>query len=583
MASGVEVAGLVLAILPLLVKKLDDYAAGLATIRAFGSKTHRFEMKIYAARLGAQKAILMNGVVHLIRDAIGDDVDVAEVLEDPHHSLWRDPKVEASLRTTLANNYGIFVANLTLLLKMLKELSDKLGLQRDESGNEEGFVSAVRKYREVFSRPVYDNLLRNIEAINLALRMLSEDARATETIKSNRRADNHPLTGVRRTRKYARTLHRALTQQRSWRCPAEHGHVVSLRVDPVRTLQNMRLGCQTVFNVAVVSDQPLNSWSGQELEIKTIEIQSTTSNPASPRGSMDSASSSRTRSHPSRASSSGSTSSHLPRFATNAAGSSSAPPQIRDCCSVFLTNSSTASTYGECLGFIERSDHRHEIYFLRHLTNTAYSEALDGALDLAVTGRATWSADQHYLSRRGNRLRVAAALAISVLNLSGNWLKAEWRSNDISLSKRDISQQQDPEGHSPVQLEFSWRISCQRESGTALCVQQHRSSLLFPLGVALVELALCQSLASLYLHDEDADPSEDGAQLKTATRMLPHVASEFGKTYETVAKRCLSWQVPRANQARNEDDDEQIQSSIYESVVYPLIQILGHFEGWPEH
>jgi hypothetical protein len=56
--SGVEIAGLVLAILPLVVNQLDNYARGLETFRAL--RRYKLELEICSSTLSAQCAIFLN-------------------------------------------------------------------------------------------------------------------------------------------------------------------------------------------------------------------------------------------------------------------------------------------------------------------------------------------------------------------------------------------------------------------------------------------------------------------------------------------------------------------------------------------
>lgn len=133
MVTGVETASLVLAILPLLVKTLDDYAAGLATIKLFRSKAHCFQMRIYAARLGAQRAILTNAVLLILEQNDNRGIDIARAMNDPNHPIWQDPETELSLRRTLSENYDTFMESMKISVEMLLQLSEKLGSHGTDS------------------------------------------------------------------------------------------------------------------------------------------------------------------------------------------------------------------------------------------------------------------------------------------------------------------------------------------------------------------------------------------------------------------------------------------------------------------
>lgn len=128
MLTGIETAGVVLAILPLVVKQLDDYAKGLNTIRSFGARRHRREMNLYAAELGTQAALLTDSIMLLVEDIV-DDI---EVLSLNPHSNWtpilEKDKTQQRLRKRLGRNYDIYMKAMEALSETLSELQSKLGL-----------------------------------------------------------------------------------------------------------------------------------------------------------------------------------------------------------------------------------------------------------------------------------------------------------------------------------------------------------------------------------------------------------------------------------------------------------------------
>jgi hypothetical protein len=101
-----------------------------------------------------------------------------------------------------------------------------------------------------------------------------------------------------------------------------------------------------------------------------------------------------------------------------------------------------------------------------------------------------------------------------------------------------------------------------------------RSEVLFPLGLALVELSLGQTLASLR-GPEDNDSDEAIADLKTASRLITEVCYESGGRYGDVVKKCLFW--PGLEDANL--DNEELQQAVFESIVSPLLEDYKDFEG----
>lgn len=61
----------------------------------------------------------------------------------------------------------------------------------------------------------------------------------------------------------------------------------------------------------------------------------------------------------------------------------------------------------------------------------------------------------------------------------------------------------------------------------------------FPLGLALVELALWKPISEIASQDDETDPYPALANLKKATRLLPVISEELGPWYKDVVEECL--------------------------------------------
>jgi len=131
MVTGIETAGLVLAILPLVVKQLDDYAKGLNTIRSFGVRRHRRDMNLYAAQLGTQAALLTDSIMLLVEDIV-DDIDI--LLSSPQSNwvpILEKDKTQQRLQKRLGRNYDLYMKTMEALSETLSNLQSKLGLDAE--------------------------------------------------------------------------------------------------------------------------------------------------------------------------------------------------------------------------------------------------------------------------------------------------------------------------------------------------------------------------------------------------------------------------------------------------------------------
>lgn len=82
MASGIEIAGLVLASIPIVVKKIDDYAAGIRLVRAFDNQSYSRQLRGYAAHLGGEEVILFRTFEMLLEDIVDREAISADSKRD---------------------------------------------------------------------------------------------------------------------------------------------------------------------------------------------------------------------------------------------------------------------------------------------------------------------------------------------------------------------------------------------------------------------------------------------------------------------------------------------------------------------
>lgn len=127
MASGIEIAGLVLASFPIVVKKIDDYAAGLRLVRALGNKSYSRQLRGYAAHLGGEEVILFHTFEMLLEDIIDREATSADPTRDQWLQLFEKNSIKAKLRRRLGNSYDPCVNNLQFINDCLSDIEKKLG------------------------------------------------------------------------------------------------------------------------------------------------------------------------------------------------------------------------------------------------------------------------------------------------------------------------------------------------------------------------------------------------------------------------------------------------------------------------
>lgn len=239
------------------------------------------------------------------------------------------------------------------------------------------------------------------------------------------------------------------------------------------------------------------------------------------------------------------------------------------------------------IGFlVDRESQTYKHYFYRTGTFSS-SDNLSGSLAQILKKFEDRSLNRIFYISRGHRLRIAAILASSVLQLDGtSWLEDEWTSDDIMFhwkpAQRAMGDDDKPKDYTPPIPNYqhphlSWK-QCPSKPGTAsasasgapgISSQMIRNRMLFALGLTLVELCFGRTLTSLHAR-EDKDTNE------TAIRLLSSVYDEMGGQYGDVVRRCLL-QPFDVRELRL--DNEEVQKKFFNDIVTPLAQNLRSFGG----
>lgn len=128
MLTGVETAGLVLAVLPLVAKSLSQYADGIETLSLFRSGTYPRQLRDWAISLETQRVILENTLTELLIRCIDDEETIASMYRDGQHYQWKDPLTELKIRKCLGRSYEPYMRTMESLCDLLQTLEARLGL-----------------------------------------------------------------------------------------------------------------------------------------------------------------------------------------------------------------------------------------------------------------------------------------------------------------------------------------------------------------------------------------------------------------------------------------------------------------------
>ncbi|CEN62756.1 hypothetical protein ASPCAL09387 [Aspergillus calidoustus] len=256
----------IIALLPLLVNQLDGYVRGLEKIKS--SRRYRLEIRGYRIGLSAQHANLLNTLELLLEDIV-DDYDKRQALiTDPKGPGWTSPDLQQKLVQKLGRNNAVFLETATGLCELLNSLAKKLGLKdADRLKTDSLPFSQALKFRMMFSRAVYDDLLAKIDATNQILRSLADHSRHRPQIRGSHR-QKKVLRAYQTARKHARALYNSIVRGHCWKClnTCQHSVRLQLQLVSIQSAQPAVDGAMITGHTLILSSSQVGSkkrwWKG---------------------------------------------------------------------------------------------------------------------------------------------------------------------------------------------------------------------------------------------------------------------------------------------------------------------------------
>ncbi|CAI7646494.1 unnamed protein product [Penicillium glandicola] len=567
--SGFEAAGIALAILPLVVNQLDNYVQGIETLGDFRTKRYRSKLDHYATHLGSQQAAFINTLERSLEGVVEYEDGVDSFGDDELKALWQKPSVQSLLKQKLGRSYMPFLRTMCQLSVLLEDLSRRLGWDKmpaekawDDSS---AFNREVKKFKDIFSRSIYEKIFNEINSANEQLAKLIEQSDHRSGVQKQR-ISQRPLKSLRRNRKHAQSLHKAILKGQHWACSCRDQHKIHFFLDKPNPKSDK--SHTPGFRMVIASPRAAGTLvNAHEIETESDYSQST---PEIPEAKLVTTQSTEVQSKHKKGK--GKVSFSLQDDCVSVISKRLSPSSpISDICLTLskMRNNKPEFTEKRFLGCVTDGSQWHYMYHLRGIAESHNVQSLAELLESSSSILQAQMSGAFFFSQK-DRLSLAVDLASSVVELHGNWLKSTWRAHDIIYMREPASSI----GHATLVLSVSGAMDTSTmcmESATSTLI---RNEILFPLGLVLVELSLCQSLESLRTA-ADRDDNEANANLKTATRLLPYVNSQSGPLYGDVVEQCLFWHW----KAEYTLEDENMQDEIYQRIVFPLAENLKNFVG----
>lgn len=110
MATGVEIAGLVLGSIPLILAGLEFYANGIAVTKRYWR--YREEFKSLLVELRTEHTMCINSINMLLIGVVKQK-EMEDFLKYPYGDRWKDERFERKLKTRLGPTYESYTDTIT--------------------------------------------------------------------------------------------------------------------------------------------------------------------------------------------------------------------------------------------------------------------------------------------------------------------------------------------------------------------------------------------------------------------------------------------------------------------------------------
>lgn len=119
-------AGIALAVFPILVAGLNQMVAGIENIKRW--RRYKLKLEEYASILESAQVYFFDTLDELLNDIVPSDEELELLILEPLGTLWKEPQYNQKLRDRLDRSYKSYLKTVQTLVGKLKTMCEKLGV-----------------------------------------------------------------------------------------------------------------------------------------------------------------------------------------------------------------------------------------------------------------------------------------------------------------------------------------------------------------------------------------------------------------------------------------------------------------------
>ncbi|ORY09924.1 hypothetical protein BCR34DRAFT_486580 [Clohesyomyces aquaticus] len=283
--SGVEIAGIALAVLPLIINAIEDYNEGLDPVKAF----LRWERELpqFIRKLRNQH-VHFSQTMRLLLEPITTEFELAEMLSDPSGQMWKDKEMSIKLKNKLQESYQAYQSTISDIERIMKKIAGKLDLNRSTNVTRNDLEAMLvanpkkgskydfkKRVRFGMSKKTIKGLLEELDECNKELERFTDRSEKLESVRKVMKPSF--ANRIQRIQNYAKNLHSVILS--SWACSCQPYHKTSLQLEQranlfasgmkkAKTTDNSLTSFTVSFSTLGTTE---HAWTWQEAEIRIDE------------------------------------------------------------------------------------------------------------------------------------------------------------------------------------------------------------------------------------------------------------------------------------------------------------------------
>ncbi|THZ18496.1 hypothetical protein D6C91_05489 [Aureobasidium pullulans] len=294
--SGLEVAGIVLAVIPLFISAIEHYEDGLGPVKMLRLSVYRRQLAHYRTKLVLEYGLYTNALEELLVDIVPRQ-DLRNMITQGSGPLWRDPMLDNRLKERLGMIYDTYL----LVMRQMQEVMVKIACLLDIAIQDNTAVSQLehllitipsqsiatqgtsqssvhdlkRRLKFGLKSGQIQPLLEELGRYNSTIYQFTESSKRLEGQRSATPKSTF-TTPIHHVRNCAEKLHRCLGG--AWTCPLHTSQVIDLQLESRVSRPDMiddDVEDRVVFSIAFLDDVQPDCWHCLEIHVLTEEIQTT--------------------------------------------------------------------------------------------------------------------------------------------------------------------------------------------------------------------------------------------------------------------------------------------------------------------